>query len=139
MKLNAQTKSLHFEKLKAVDSSFFLLGWTPGCLTCTTPSSTTRRARPTWWLPAPAPALARRRGTQASYCNHKVDELLNRIAVEVDTDKRQALIREAMELHKDDIGHMPLHQQALAWGVKDNVELAQNPDNTFTLRFVVVK
>jgi len=26
------------------------------------------------------------------------------------------MIREAMKLHQDDIGHIPLHQQALAWG-----------------------
>ena len=32
------------------------------------------------------------------------------------------MIADAMKLHEDDIGHLPLHQQALAWGVKKNID-----------------
>jgi peptide/nickel transport system substrate-binding protein len=137
--LNAQTKAKHFEKLTAKDTSFFLLGWTPGSLDM----------HNTFYYnvacPADLVAPGKKAGSgQASwnsgrYCNHKLDELLEQIAVEVDTAKRQKLIDQAMQMHKDDVGHLPLHQQALAWGVKDSVDLVQNPDNTFTLRFVVVK
>lgn len=137
--LNAQTKAKHFEKLKAVDSSFFLLGWTPGSLDMHNTFFYNAACPPDMVAPGTTAGSGQASWNAGKYCNHKVDELLNRIAVEVDTDKRQALISEAMVLHKEDIGHLPLHQQALAWGVKDNVELAQNPDNTFTLRFVVAK
>ena len=45
----------------------------------------------------------------------------------------------AARIHQDDIGHIPLHQQALAWGMKKNVELVQLPDNYNWLKWVVVK
>ena len=28
------------------------------------------------------------------------------------------MIREAFKIHQDDVGHIPLHQQALAWAMK---------------------
>ena len=36
------------------------------------------------------------------------------------------------------IGHLPLHQQALNWGAKKNVELVQWPDNGMAWKFVKV-
>ena len=49
------------------------------------------------------------------------------------------MIAEAMKIHEDDIGHLPLHQQALAWGVKKNITLVQLPTNDMLLKWVVVK
>jgi peptide/nickel transport system substrate-binding protein len=68
-----------------------------------------------------------------------VDELTTKIQSEIDEAKRNAMISEAMKLHQDDIGHIPLHQQALAWGVKKNITLVQLPSNDNLLRWVVVK
>jgi peptide/nickel transport system substrate-binding protein len=50
------------------------------------------------------------------------------------------MIREAFQIHKDDFGHIPLHQQALAWGVrKDTVKsVIQRPFNDVDLRYVVM-
>lgn len=42
-------------------------------------------------------------------------------------------------MHADDIGHLPLHQQALAWGVANNVELVQRADNIMPFRFMSIK
>lgn len=74
-----------------------------------------------------------------AYCNPKVDELTVQIQSETDKAKRDALIKEAFKLHSDDIGHLPLHQQALAWGVANNVELVQLADNFMPFRFMSVK
>ena len=49
------------------------------------------------------------------------------------------MIAEATKLHEDDIGHLPLHQQALAWGVKKNITLVQLATNDNLLKWVVVK
>ena len=49
------------------------------------------------------------------------------------------MIAEAFRIHSDDIGHLPLHQQALAWGMKKNIELVQLADNYNWLKWVVVK
>ena len=49
------------------------------------------------------------------------------------------MIAEAFKLHAEDIGHMPLHQQPLVWGMKKNVELVQLAINFNYLRWVVMK
>ena len=73
------------------------------------------------------------------YSNPKVDEAMEKAATEVDPKKRQALISEGMRIHKEDVGHLPLHSQALAWGVKKSIDLHQAADNTFCLRWVKIK
>jgi len=74
------------------------------------------------------------------YNNPRVDELTEMIKTEMDEGKRTAMIREAFQIHKDDFGHIPLHQQALAWGVrKDTVKsVIQRPFNDVDLRYVVM-
>ena len=49
------------------------------------------------------------------------------------------MIDEVFTIHKDEVGHIPLHQQPLSWGVSDKVEVVQRPDNQFDLRYAVVK
>jgi peptide/nickel transport system substrate-binding protein len=43
-----------------------------------------------------------------------------------------------MKVHQDEIGHIPLHQQALSWGVRRNVDLVQRADNYLLLKWIVV-
>ena len=74
-----------------------------------------------------------------SYSNAKVDELTAKIAAETDQTKRNAMIHEAMKIHQDDVGHLPLHQQALAWAMKKTVSLVQLADNFMPLKYVVIK
>ena len=74
------------------------------------------------------------------YSNPKDDELARIIGSESDREKRNKMIHEAMKIHKEDFGHMPLHQQALAWGVRDNVaNLPQPPNDAVIVRFVKMK
>ena len=58
---------------------------------------------------------------------------------EVDANKRNAMIREAFEVHAADVGHIPLHQQALAWAMKKTVSLVQLADNQMPYRWVTLK
>ena len=48
------------------------------------------------------------------------------------------MIHEAMKLHQDDIGHIPLHQQMLNWGVRKGVTVVQLPDNFMPWKFIQV-
>ena len=66
-------------------------------------------------------------------------EAVAAVAVEIDPVKRQHLISGAFLIHKNEFGHIPLHQQALAWGVRENISLVQRADDSFDLRWVVVK
>ncbi len=74
-----------------------------------------------------------------AYSNSKVDELIRKIGGENDMGRRNALIAEAFKIHQDDIGHIPLHQQPITWGLKKTVDMVQLPDNFNYLRWVTVK
>ncbi|HZE53512.1 MAG TPA: ABC transporter substrate-binding protein, partial [Bradyrhizobium sp.] len=43
--------------------------------------------------------------------------------------KRDLMIKEAFEIAAKEFGYIPLHQQALAWGVSKKVSLTQRADN----------
>jgi len=49
------------------------------------------------------------------------------------------MIDEAFKIHLDDVGHIPLHQQALAWGIKDNVDLVQLADDVLKLQWINIR
>ena len=73
-----------------------------------------------------------------SYSNPKIDELTLKVQSETDEARRNAMIAEAFKLHAEDFGHIPLHQQALAWAMKKNVEMVHRADNRVDMRMVKV-
>jgi len=128
--LLAETKATYFPKILSRNTSFYMLGWTP---------ATYDSHNPLYALLATPGEGGQGQFNLGAYSNAKVDELTGRVASETDKAKRDAMIREAFKIHQDDIGHIPLHQQALAWGMKKNVDLVQMPDNFNYLRYIVVK
>ncbi|MFQ5774922.1 MAG: ABC transporter substrate-binding protein [Kiloniellaceae bacterium] len=135
VKLNAQTKAKHFAKIQALDTSFFLLGWTPATFDFHNVfynNVMTRYDK----LEGKEPQPGQGQWNCGGYSNPKVDALIDQVASEIDPNRRQDLIKQAMKIHKDEVGHIPLHQQPLSWGVKESVELHQSADNTFSLRWV---
>jgi peptide/nickel transport system substrate-binding protein len=64
-----------------------------------------------------------------SYCNPKVDALAKEILVATDTNKRDDMIAEAFHILHQDVSHIPLHQQALAWGVAKGTTSQQTRGN----------
>jgi len=67
------------------------------------------------------------------YSNAKFDALLPQIAAEIDTAKRNALIEQAVAIERDDVSHVPLHQQPITWAARKGVTLVQGPDNQLRL------
>jgi peptide/nickel transport system substrate-binding protein len=74
-----------------------------------------------------------------AYSNPKVDELTLKIQSETDQKKRNEMIREAFRIHQEDVGHIPLHQQALAWATAKNVQLTQLPNNYMYFKWITLK
>ena len=68
-----------------------------------------------------------------------MDQLTRAIQSETDKAKRAAMIKEAFDLHSADVGHLPLHQQALAWGLSKKVELVQLADNFMPYKWISIK
>ena len=130
IQLQAEAKVTYFPKILRRQTSFYLLGWTPGTYDAHDVLSA---------LLATPNEQGRGQFNLGSYSNPRVDALTTAVQSEADPARRNALIREALELHAKDIGHIPLHQQALAWGMKKNIELVQPPDNMMPFKWVVVK
>ncbi len=128
--LQAESKATYFPKILRRDTSFYLLGWTPGTYDSHNPLNA---------LMHTPNDKGQGQFNLGSYSNARVDELTNLIQSETDQTKRNAMIAEAFKLHQDDIGHIPLHQQALAWAMKKNVEVVQLPDNFMPFRYINVK
>ncbi|CAN5917753.1 ABC transporter substrate-binding protein [soil metagenome] len=129
--LATETKGTYFPKVLRRDTSFYMLGWTP----------TTYDAHNalTALMACPDDKTGAGQFNLGAYCNPKVDELTKKIQSETDKPKRDAMIKEAFALHSDDIGHLPLHQQALAWGVSKKVELTQMADNYMPFKWMSIK
>ncbi|MBW1699322.1 MAG: ABC transporter substrate-binding protein [Deltaproteobacteria bacterium] len=130
--LLAQPKAKYFAKILApkLDTSFYLLGWTPGSFDSWNPLHN---------LHGCPSETGRGKFNLGGYCNPEVDKLTDMILSETDQAKRNALIEKAWAMTIEDVAYIPLHQQALAWGVRSNVELKQRPDNQFDWRHVRIK
>jgi peptide/nickel transport system substrate-binding protein len=128
--LQAESKATYFPKILRRDTSFYLLGWTPGTYDSHNPLAA---------LMATPNDKGQGQFNLGSYSNPKIDELTLKIQSETDQAKRQAMITEAFKVHQDDIGHIPLHQQALAWAMRKNVTLVQLADNFMPFKYISVK
>jgi len=128
--LAAETKGTYFPKILRRDTSFYMLGWTP---------STYDSHNALISLMACPTDKGAGQFNLGSYCNPKVDELTRAVQSETDKAKRLAMIKEAFQIHADDIGHLPLHQQSLAWGVNNKVTVVQRGDNYLDFKWITVK
>lgn len=128
--LVAEPKALFFKKILGpnYDTSFFLLGWTPGSFDSWNVLYNLLNCRED---------TGRGKFNVGGYCNKEVDALTDRIKVSTDEAERNAMIAKAYEIAASEVGTIPLHQQGLAWGKSDTVELAQRADNQFMLYYVV--
>src|SRR4051812_28767986 len=128
--LAAETKGTYFPKILRRDTSFYMLGWTP--------STYDAHDALNALMACPDDSGAGQFNLGA-YCNPAQTKLIKAIQSETDKAKRDAMIKEAMKIHQDDIGHLPLHQQALAWGISKRVELTQRADNYMPFKWISVK
>ena len=70
------------------------------------------------------------------YSNPAFDAMLPKIATELDTAKRNALLAEAVTIERNDVAYIPLHQQPITWAARKGVDLKQAPDNQLRLWLV---
>jgi peptide/nickel transport system substrate-binding protein len=127
--LLAQPKAQYFAKVLkpgGFQTSFYLLGWTPASMDSQNVLNDIMGCRDD-------PKSSRGEANLGGYCDKKLDELSDKVLLETDTAKRNQMIKDAFEIGIKDWGYIPLHQQALAWGVSNKVKLTQRPDNQVLL------
>ncbi|MHA1566117.1 MAG: ABC transporter substrate-binding protein [Alphaproteobacteria bacterium] len=143
--LLAQPKSIYFGKILApnLDTSFFLLGWQPDSFDSWNPLANLHACPRTdtdaaVWAEETRGSITRGKFNIGGYCNTRVDELTTLILSETDQEKRGALLDEVWGIIIEDIAYIPLHQQAVSWGVRSGVNVSQRADNVFKWRHVTV-
>jgi peptide/nickel transport system substrate-binding protein len=133
VRLTAQTRGKYFAKLMAgaQGSSFYLLGWLPD----------TYDALDALVNLAATPNKDAHQGDAnfGGFSDPALDKLIAEIALESDSTKRRALLQKALAQVKQDIAYIPLHQQDLVWAVRNNIDLVQQGDGMFPLRYVQIK
>lgn len=131
--LLAQTKAKYFTKINSpgFNTSFYLLGWTPTPLDALHMLQNLVQTR--------SPDFVNGAWNDAGYSNPAIDQLIAKIQVELDSEKRNELISNALSMVKDDYAYLPLHQQMVAWASRDNVDLAVMGNNDLQLRYVRLK
>src|SRR6202795_829227 len=128
--LLAQPKAQYFAKVLkpgGFQTSFYLLGWTPAT------SDSHNVLHDIMGCRDDAADTTRGEANLGGYCNKELDALTDKVLVEIDAAKRDQLIKQAFEIEIKDYGYIPLHQQALAWGVSKKVKLTQRADNQVLL------
>lgn len=128
-KLSTMPRATYFPKLAKRDTSVYLFGW----------------GVPTFDALYTLQALIRTKGDGADgsfnygdYSNPKVDALIDQIKVETDQAKRHAMIEEALTIHAQDVGHIPLHDQVIPWAMKKNIDALHRADNRLVVEWVNV-
>ncbi|WP_341911845.1 ABC transporter substrate-binding protein [Polaromonas sp. YR568] len=127
--LEAETKGTYFPKILRRDTSFYMLGWTP---------STVDAHNVLYPIMSTPGEGGRGQFNLGAYSNARIDQLTDLVASETDDKKRNEMIHEALKIHQDEVGHLPLHQQALNWASRKNIEMVQWPDNGMPWKYVKV-
>jgi peptide/nickel transport system substrate-binding protein len=128
-RLVTEPRTLHFQKAQAGQTDMFMLGWATlpmldGFSVLSAMLHTPSDKMGTW--------------NPGGYQNARVDELTQAVDIEIDEEKRRAMMVEAFTLAHDDVAWIPLHQQPLSWAARDGVEVVQTPDDLVRLWYARV-
>ncbi len=128
--LVAESKTTFFPKVDRGETDMYMLGW------ATLPQMD--------GYSVVSALLASREGSlgqnnAGGFHNERVDQIAVEAATELDEAKRVALITEALEIAKDEVAYIPLHQQPIAWAMRDGVEVPQSADEYIRLWFANVQ
>lgn len=136
--LHAQTRNKFYAKVfRKADYSpgkvnLYLMSWSPAA---------TYDVHNVFITLLQTPSAATRGGqfNLGGYSNPAFDALAEKIDNEANATVRLTLIRQATKLYVDDYAYVPLHQQALVWAMRKNIDLFQPADNTIPMRWVNVR
>jgi peptide/nickel transport system substrate-binding protein len=118
--VNAMPRAQFFQKVDQFDVSMHLYGWGGAA---TDPGFTL------------TPVLHSRDGkgrgdfNSGRYRDPDLDRLVEAVELEMDPERRRALILEAFQRARDNVYLIPLHRQVIPWAARANVKAVHRPDN----------
>ena len=129
-KLNAMNFGPFIAKVQNFDSSAYMLGW--GVANYDAQYS------------LQSLVMTRTQGADGSFNfsktnNAKLDALVEAMKGETDKNKRDAIIKEALTLTRDEVLYIPLHHQMRPWAMKQNITMSHNSNDAPKMYYVNVK
>ena len=129
-KLNAVNFGPFIAKVQNFDTSAYLLGW--GVATYDAQYS------------LQSLVMTRTQGSDGNFnyskvSNAKVDALVESMKTELNKKKRDAMIKTALTITRDEVLYIPLHHQMRPWAMKKNVTMTHNSNDAPKMYYVTVK
>lgn len=129
--LVSQSKSIHFTLIQKnpPETDFFMLGWGVPTFDSDYIFSflyhTREGSRGSW--------------NATKYSNKEMDTLIQTLSAETDIAKRDATIAKIWAKLKADVVYIPVHHQALSYGMKSDLDIPVDVSNQPKLKFVTFK
>ncbi len=127
-KMQVESKTTYFPRALKREVGLFMLGWSPAGYD----------SHNILYTVMSTPSGAQGQWNFGAYSNPKLDALTVRIQSELNDTQRNAMIKEAFDLHAADVGHVPLHQQMLGWAMKKNITAYQRADGFMLYKWMSV-
>src|SRR5438477_1134064 len=130
VKLNAMPFANFIRKILNFDTSAYMLGWGVQTFDANYTLQSLVRTKTT--------------GADGSFnlgriSDPKIDALVDAAKITTDTKKRDAQLREGLEITRDQAYYVPLHHQMRPWAMKKHVSIVYSPDDRPQARFATVK
>ncbi len=129
VRVNLQSFGAMMTRVQRRESAFYLLAWAPATFDALVTLQAIMRS--------PGQG-ADGSGNFSGYSNPAVDRLIDAVKTEVDPGRRLATIRQAHRLHNQDVGHIPLHHQVIAWAMRAGIDAVIQPENQVDIKWVTV-
>ncbi|TAH11223.1 MAG: ABC transporter substrate-binding protein [Curvibacter sp.] len=128
-KLRTMPLVTYFPMIQRNEASIYMLGW----------------GVPTFDAVYSLQSLVRSVGTGGDgnynvgkYSNAKLDAVIDRAKTESDPFVRPRLLTDALQMAKDDVSHIILHNQVIPWVMRKNIDVVHRADNRIDWRLVKV-
>jgi peptide/nickel transport system substrate-binding protein len=130
VRLNSMPFANYIPKLLALDTSAYMLGWGVATFDGLYSLQSLVRTKTTG---------ADGSFNQGRVSDAKLDAMIDALKVTTDTKKRDAMLKEALEITRDQAYYVPLHHQMRPWAMKQGVSIVYSLDDRPQARFATVK
>ena len=124
--LVAQTKANHFPLIQNRETDFYMLGW----------GVPTFDSEYVFNFLVHSKTDDRGSWNGARYSNPEVDEMIQSLSSEVDEAKRNETIAKIWEAVHGETIYIPIHNQVLNWGMRDDIQFDVQPEDQPHFKFL---
>ena len=127
--LNAQPKAQHFPLISNGETDFYMLGW----------GVPTFDSEYVFNFLVHSRDETRGSWNATGFSNAELDTMIEGLAKETDLDKRNQMIADIWAKVQEEQLYLPIHNQVLNWGMKDNIQFGVQPEDQPHFKYLSFK